>query len=981
MTERASGPGDLSAGAPGPTPARSELESACAALSDRLGGVVVALVRVDARTRTATPVAVHDPDPVGHRALRLLVGAAVPLGGTICDTVCATGEAAQVGPGGSVSDDALPDGWLHYSRHHGVEVAVALPLEPRSHPEQLVVVARRVPEAYEPDEIDDIAGAARALLAGPLSTAPALDPPATGSEVHPVASPRPSGAPPGPWGADVVLGAIPPVVVAATLGRTSDPNAYRPTAVLVLAVAALGLLRGRVAAATCAVAAVGVIWWSFIAPVRSLRIDDREDLVGLLVLAVALFAMWMLVDRVDRGRRALADAAGLSDALVDEMPVAFALAAPDRRLRRVNQRFADLTGARPEALLGELPSVVHPATGARNEALVQQVLDRGEPVLDTVLEADRPEAGVEHTWRANHFPIRSGRSVVGVGMTMEDITEDVVIRRRAQLLLRLSRRVAGATTAGEIAAAVTEILAEGLRARCLFAVLDAGTISITASAGYHDPAVAERWEHVALGPAEQGTLATSLRASELVLASIPAGGTAADGRDTAAEAHRAAGDVTVAWQPVVRPGDLGPAVAFGVAWPYERRLTQHSRTLLQTAASVTGLALARVELTEQTTRDGFRHAMDAMLDQVILARAIRDGSGAIVDFELDFANTAALTATGRTAEAVVGRRARELYPGLVSSGLYDRFCQVVETGVPWEAERLPYEDRAADGRVVSGWWNVQVMKVDDGYLAASRDVTDLVEADRLAGEAREALEREHLAVDLLQRAALPAALPVVDGLDVGAHYRPAQLRQPVGGDWYDAFRLDDGELALVVADVAGHGQEAAAYMVQVRNIFRAVAIEHRQPDEVLVRVDRVLQRLNEPAAPFVTCCYATLDPGTGRLRWALAGHPPPVLARAAGTIDLGTTPPGPPLATLPGTRYATGSTTLEPGDLVVLYTDGLVERRDEVIDDGLTRLVGQVRDRPSGTNDEVATYLAELVADPTDDIAILCVSRSEEGGR
>ncbi|MBX3287393.1 MAG: SpoIIE family protein phosphatase, partial [Actinobacteria bacterium] len=338
------------------------------------------------------------------------------------------------------------------------------------------------------------------------------------------------------------------------------------------------------------------------------------------------------------------------------------------------------------------------------------------------------------------------------------------------------------------------------------------------------------------------------------------------------------------------------------------------------------------------------------------------------------ANAASLEASGRSAAATIGRRVRELFPGVVRSGVYDRLCQVVETGEAWEVDRLPYTDVSEEGDEVTRWLSIQVMKVDDGYLAASRDVTGLVEADRLAAEAREALQREHLAVDLLQRAALPTVLPRVPGVEVGAHYRPARLRQPVGGDWYDAFPLDGGELALVVADVAGHGQEAAAYMVQVRNIFRAVASEHRDPAEVLAGVDRVLARLNDPGAPFVTCCYATLDPATWELRWALAGHPPPVLVRADGTALVGEVAPGPPLATLPGRTHEVGTTHLGPGDLLVLYTDGLVERRGEVIDEGVARLVEHVRARGEGDGDAVASHLADLVPDPTDDIAILCVA-------
>ena len=947
----------------------------CASLSEHFDGAVVALVVVDAAAETITPAAVFDPDREGQHALELLVGVPVPLEGTICAAVCATGEPAVVGDGGSVSDDALPDGWLHYSRQHHIEAAVALPVEPEAPVARIVVVARRTPDPFEPAEIARMATHARRRILGhePSSS------PAAPADAGPAGAAATSGhRPPGAvahrllFGADVVLGLVPPIALTLTLGRSSSPNSYRPTSVLLLAVAALGLLRGRVAAAVCAVVGMASIWWAFTTPYRSFGVDDGRAVVGLVVLAGAMAVMLALVDRVERARRKLADAAGLSDALIDQLPVGFALAGPDRRLRRVNERFADLTGSRPDDLRGGLPSVLLPATGARAEALVQRVLDEGTAVLDTVLDADRPEVGIEHTWRVNHFPVRSGGEVVAVGMTMEDVTEDVIIRRRAQLLLRMSRRVAGATTSAQIAEAVTETLAEGLRARCLFAVSDGATATVAAAAGYRETPADDGWSRFSIPAHGPGTLATSLRASELVLGSVPTEATGADDPESAL--RRVAGDVTVAWQPVLRPHDPSATAAIGVAWPYERHLTEHSRTLLQTAASVAGLALARVDLTERTARDRFRSAMDAMLDQVVLARAVRDGSGAIVDFEIEFANGAALAATGRAAGATVGRRVRELYPAFVASGLFDRFCRVVETGEPWEVDRMAYADVAADGREVAGWWSIQVMKVDDGYLAASRDVTELVEADRVAAEAREALQREHLAVDLLQRAALPVALPVVPGLDVGAHYRPARARQPVGGDWYDAFVLDDGELALVVADVAGHGQEAAAYMVQVRNIFRAVATEHIRPDAVLAGVDRVLQRLNEPGAPFVTCCYATLDPRSWELRWALAGHPPPLIARLDGTGERCATVPGPPLATLPDSVYETGSATLGRGDVLVLFTDGLVERRDEAIDDGLDRLAEQVRLRPPGGSDELATHLAELVVDPTDDIAILCVS-------
>ena len=179
-----------------------------------------------------------------------------------------------------------------------------------------------------------------------------------------------------------------------------------------------------------------------------------------------------------------------------------------------------------------------------------------------------------------------------------------------------------------------------------------------------------------------------------------------------------------------------------------------------------------------------------------------------------------------------------------------------------------------------------MVKVDDGYIAASKDVTEVVEAERMAEEARDLAQRERIAVDLLQRAALPGLLPKLDRVDLTAHYRAAAAHQPVGGDWYDAFALDPNTLALVIADVAGHGPEAAGTMVQVRNILRALARVDEDPGQVLARVDEVVQRMSDRGGPFVTCCYATLDATTGDLRWASAGHLPPIISRHGGEVEL-----------------------------------------------------------------------------------------------
>jgi serine phosphatase RsbU (regulator of sigma subunit) len=306
--------------------------------------------------------------------------------------------------------------------------------------------------------------------------------------------------------------------------------------------------------------------------------------------------------------------------------------------------------------------------------------------------------------------------------------------------------------------------------------------------------------------------------------------------------------------------------------------------------------------------------------------------------------------------------------------MFDRFRAVVETGEPWVVDRLHYHDRSAEGREVRGFWNLQVVKVGDGYIAASRDVTELVANERMAEAAREVAQRERIAVDLLQRAALPVHLPELAGVVLAAHYQPARRQQPVGGDWYDAFSLGDDLLALVIADVAGDGPEAASTMLQVRNILRAVAAEHEDPGRVLARVDEVLHRVSDRDSPFATCCYVTLDARSGCVRWASAGHLPPVVRRAGAAAELLPQEPGPPLASLGGRPFPVASTWLQPGDQFLLYTDGLVERRGEVIDVGLRRLLRQVDAAPAGASADLVRHLADSLDGPSDDTAILCAT-------
>ena len=366
----------------------------------------------------------------------------------------------------------------------------------------------------------------------------------------------------------------------------------------------------------------------------------------------------------------------------------------------------------------------------------------------------------------------------------------------------------------------------------------------------------------------------------------------------------------------------------------------------------------------------FRAALDAMFDNVAIGVAVRDDDGTIVDFEMVYLNPATLDGAGRSAEDLIGRRVCESFPGWAETGLLEHYTAVIETGVPYVAERIAYSGTTPDGTAIDGHWSMSVSKFGDGYLAATRDVTAAVAAEEEQRAIALEAERNEMAADLLRRAALPTALPQLPGLDLAARYESAGNAQTVGGDWYDAFALGDGVLGLVIADVTGHGPEAAAFMVQVRNAVRALAFEHREPDQVLTQTNRIVALIDEPGL-YATCCVALLDLAAGTLTWSSAGHFAPLRVPVGDGAPSGAV--GPPLGVDAVAEYRSEVLEVAPGDLLVLFTDGLVEDRARPLDECLADLASTATAQVGGTADEVADALVASATDRSDALALICV--------
>jgi serine phosphatase RsbU (regulator of sigma subunit) len=201
-------------------------------------------------------------------------------------------------------------------------------------------------------------------------------------------------------------------------------------------------------------------------------------------------------------------------------------------------------------------------------------------------------------------------------------------------------------------------------------------------------------------------------------------------------------------------------------------------------------------------------------------------------------------------------------------------------------------------------------------------------------------EQERTAAEILQRSLLPSHLPEAPGLRAAARYLPAGARNEVGGDWYDLFPLGPGRMGVVMGDVMGRGIPAASVMGQLRNGLRMLAFQDMDPAAALQLLNRMLGAGED--SPLATVAYGVIDVPGRTLTLANAGHMPTLLLRGPDSRYLDRRI-GLPLGALPDATYTTTVDRLEPGDALILYTDGLIEQRDRGLDEGLDALLAVAR--------------------------------------
>jgi GAF domain-containing protein/anti-sigma regulatory factor (Ser/Thr protein kinase) len=599
----------------------------------------------------------------------------------------------------------------------------------------------------------------------------------------------------------------------------------------------------------------------------------------------------------------------------------------------------------------------------------------------------------------------TGAAAQAVERARLTLTEFVNLER-SQHLHQLSSALAAATTPGDVAHAA---IAGGRRAlgaqSAVVRVPAAGERSLACLASSGHPALLSR----TMVPIQGSHAGACFTRGLTVMAAIPADGRVGENVETEVVArvlHELPKPVTIVSEPLI--GSVGPLGVLSLAFVGQPEPSEPDLRFLSTLAGLTAQALERAQV--------FEHEREALRD----AEAGRERLSLLSEVtRLLSSSLEPTTVIRRTMSLVEGRLAdsctvqvpgdhglvrldvREPGPTSLRAGAggsghdvlpFDSDAPAAVAFRTGRTQLAPLHDGDDDenqpgvstalsvpltaiGEVIGVMTFVdgpgRVFEADDVSLAtevASRAGVALSNATRF--------QREHVVADVLQRAVLPDSLPDVEGLLFDAEYRAGVAGTYAGGDWYDVFELNDDCVFFSVGDVMGKGAPAAALMGQVRSAIRAYAVSGQSPTEVLSSLDRLFDTLIEDRV--VTAVVGTISPSNGRVVLSNAGHPPPLVVRADGSATF--CPMQRTLliaAGLSGSLRPRDEVVLDRGDSLIMYSDGLIERRGEVITHGMERLANTatVVARAGWPDHPAVTFASMLsVEERTDDVVVLCLN-------
>jgi PAS domain S-box-containing protein len=666
--------------------------------------------------------------------------------------------------------------------------------------------------------------------------------------------------------------------------------------------------------------------------------------------------------------------------LLREAPIGFAFFGPDLRVRRINHTLARLDGLDLEAHLGLLPSQVWPGTlASRVESAVRHVLADGQPLLESnqpvsetgpaVPDQARPEQpgqangaprpGLDEDgdrqWAFSWFPSHDpAGNIAGVALIAVDVTDR---QNSAEAVRRSEERYRSLVQAGAQVVWVTTPTGQIAEDSPEWRWITGQSLEEYLGNGWLD----------AIHPEDRERVEREWR--ECVGA-----GKVFDSRYRVRTKTGSYRHYDVRAVPIERDGKIIEWVGASTDVTGQReaeemrgRLTEQLsaaalRTArLQQATSMLAEALTVLQVVEVITEVG-RSAIGAERSAVALLDRERlqlhtinplglpEVPGAPSgDMPLDAPSVMTLAITSRRPVLVENPESlRRHFDGVDGVDMFlthsDERAWVglplLAAGAPLGALRFSFTKPR------------QITEEERVFLEA------LAGQCALALERASLFEREHTTAETLQRSLLPDRLPSVPGIILEARYLPVTRNMEIGGDWYDAFRLPDGRLAVATGDVMGKGLTAAAGMGRVRNALRALALTDPRPAAVLAGLDRLFTA-TELDEQVTTVAYLVLDPVTGEGLAGNAGHLPPLLLSRDAPPRLDTTEAGTPLGwACPRQQYVF---RLPPGTTAVLYSDGLVENRRRGLDSGLDELVSVAAQARPGMVEDPARLLEYLV--------------------
>jgi PAS domain S-box-containing protein len=679
----------------------------------------------------------------------------------------------------------------------------------------------------------------------------------------------------------------------------------------------------------------------------------------------------------------------LLDTLLSQAPIGFAFIGPDLRFVRVNEVLAQLSGLESAGHAGRSPAEVWPESLARHaELALARVLADGVPLLDSAPPADGTAplgAGgdPQRPWSFSWYPARdpngglAGVTLIAVDHAQRQTAAESLRRsqERYRSLVQAGAQVVWVTTpGGQIAEDSPEW--RWITGQTVDEYLVQGWLAVI------HPDDRERVE-----PDWQDSVAT---------------GKAFEGRYRVRTKTGSYRHYDVRAVPVERDGKIIEWVGASTDVTGQReaeemrgRLTEQLsaaalRTArLQQATSMLAEALTVEQVVSVITEVG-RSAIGAERSAVAMLDPDR--------LRLKTVNPAGLPGTPGAQSADVSLDSPSIMTAAINTrrpltvDSPDALRRQFEGQLDAELEEfLAHSDEQA-------WVGLPLLSSGAplGALRFAftrpRQITDeeRVFLEALAGQCALALERaslferEHTTAETLQRSLLPDRLPTVPGIRLEARYLPVTKNMEIGGDWYDAFRLPDGKLAVATGDVMGKGLTAAAGMGRVRNALRALALTDPRPAAVLAGLDRLFIA-TELEEQVTTVAYLVVDPETGDGMAGNAGHLPPLLLSPGAPPRLDTTEAGTPLGwASPRQQY---QFSLPPGNTAVLYSDGLVENRRRGLDKGLDELVSVASQAPPGVAEDPAELLAYLVErmltgyEQDDDVTVLVLHAPQRDGQ